>query len=1290
MKRGARRPSGTPINTSGGSDHAGFNAKTLKNASNYDADGERKMRLNNKPIVPPAGAGTKPKLGASVKLPNLSLRASLNRVRSLEPGDRTDSSKNLMDDQSVASFGITDSTKYGVLPDVELARSKAPRLADGSTKLLPPRRYSAHSTSMPSASHGDVTSQDVARRFRVKGKSTTENLNNSWSESAAGTTTEPIDMFDNFTQQRRSSTSNSGEPDPFESMDAFASNSVDVANQQPPALQRAMQIEEEPTMDESNPSEYSRRGSSVGDGRVKKSKMQKIGELLTERKTWSLEKRALRAKTISQAEKITRLEKEIRELGDSETRSEEINKLKRDLEKSQKEAKLGKRQLVSKKAELTSKDKELADNMTEISTLRKELSQALQQVDMLEEELENDKTRILTLTKGLLAASQGADDYSTDDVETRQEQQEMFDRELKKKDRKIESQRTEVNKQVEEMQRLKTELASSQLLVRKNEVLAEQIADLTETNKEISAELALKEQELADARKMLAAQNRVHASKLREIERKRQISAGELSSASRAIGRDNESAEALRQESRAIKAALTEAQQKIDTITTQHNESLAHLQDTIHRLEEEKTELESKLQQYDPKVQATINSLQSTNQELERTVLDLQKSVDRERKEFEKLESKLNTQISSLRSSLDASQNLHQQSENEAKMGVSGLQAKLSETELALEEMKLYNEELEASVEELKETSADFELDLSRLQDEHLELQAKAATLEEELGKANTTAEAVQARLAKVQEEAVALDEKNTKLEQRLAQVEDDNERLKANVEDVEGEAAEARQAVSALEDLMDEYDDLQDEAHTLRKKVSKLELELVEVKMESREWKASADRAENALSEARELLTQAEQARNDLELLNVESNELGHRYVEIQKQLEEGNTERDALRKEVRDANVQLEEYMSIVGQLEEEQLRLRSIEEEVGRLRYFKESSESQINELTSEKEKLIENAAEAKAAFAARQTEISDLRVSSSEYSSLRTEAAELTSALQARGTEIEVLRKERDDLNVAAELAEIELAKTRNALASLDDLVEDYEVLQAEADRLHQDKAKLESQLQTLHKEKYEVEETARVATAKADAAEAELKALKNQVETHDHDAKELAHANADLVVTVAELHSSIDVWKKKVAQAETNSTKATELGEKCVEYQERINAMEAVTGELREGHDKAILEMRKLEFENAKWKNAHEKATAELDEAKKSSQYLEERLQESSHLQEEMKTLRAEHSRLVSEMGEMDARDLVRVCSRRMYFEPATSFLLSLVPSTATAHPQGPASFGDWCTQCSTR
>ena len=1225
LKRGTtrRRSSNTTDDSDNVSDQSGFNAKTLKNASNYDEVGDRKMRLNNKPLTPVTGA--KPKLSASVmKVSGLGLRATLSRGNRPEPGMLNDSSRNLMDDQSVASFGITDSLRFNSHPAMAeaLAASAMTDLSHGSNKSV--RR---HSSIGISAGTSLSSLQEENPRDAKARETTKEKLHNSVSDISRGTTTEPIDMFDTFTQQRRSSVSNSGESDPFGNTDAFASNATDHSYLKPPAVQRASKIDEEQSDDGVN---HNSANLSEGDSnRAKKSKMQKITELLTEKKAWAQERRALRREMMSQAQQIASLEIRLKDAGDVGTRAEvlrsmaeqdeQMRTIKRDLDRSQKEIKLAKKLLVEKKSEMLSKEKELDANLTEIAALRKELSQALQQVDMLEEEQENDKAKILKLTKDLAYAGQNADDDSFNDGETRQEQQEMFERELKKRDRQIESQRIEVNNQVEQILQLKTELDRARDLVRKKEDL---VAKMAEANEDISSELESRIKELADLRQRKDFQANAEAAHLDESERRqkqllrdleatqRELNTVRRSSMSRSIGQGDESLDKLQKELKETKTALSESERKIDQILAQSEESQSHFKETIRQLEGQNMKLQSELDKIDPNYGSVMAELRQANQSLESTMLDLKRKIDDDKKESEKLESKLNAQISSLRSSLQASQNLHQQSEDEAKRGVSGLQAKLSETEMALEEMRLYNEELEASAEELRETSADFEQELSRLQEDYDELQSKVIKIEEELKAANEIAHTVgqvQARLVEVQDHAFILSEKNQQLEHQLSQVADENEYLKENVEEVEGDAAEARQAVSALEDLMDEYDELQDEAQTLREKALTLEAELEKTKLDCQKWKLTAERMDEEVKDAREMFVLAEESEKELQVLRNDADKLRRQSVESEKKLKEVDIEKGELQSTLDRTCVELDEALAIVAELEEEQLRLLTVEEEAESLRKINQSTELKLRELIRERDEWMEMANEATLDAETKQAAIAALKNSKSEYAAFEVEAAELRAVVNADDAKIKELTRERDKLIAIAGEAKFESEKAQADLVLMQQLKEDHESLTAEARRLRHDNTALDAQLATLIREKGEVETSARTAEA---IALSRHEAMKHELETYERDFSELSRKNADLVVQAAELNSNADAWRKKVAEAEAS---AEEAGKKLTEFKEHIQTLETTSAELRESKQGVLLELEDLRLKCEKWKTANEKAMIELDEAKNTVQSLEKQL-----------------------------------------------------------------------------
>lgn len=1250
------------------SDHSGFNAKTLKNASNYDEVGDRKMRLNNKPLVNPV-AGTKPKLTSSVmKVSGLGLRATLNRGNRPESDTLNDSSRNLMDDQSVASFGITDSLRFKSHPSMAeaLAASTTTDLSLSTRKSL--RRNSSQGISLGtslSSVQGDKT-RDAKTMQTTKDK-----LHNSVSDISAGTTTEPIDMFDDFTQERRSSVNHLGHSDPFGNTDAFASNTIDHSYLQPPAVQRASKIDEEQSDDGVN---HNSANLSEGDSnKPKKSKMQKITELLTEKKAWALERRALRQEMLAQAQQIASLETRLKEAGDVGTRAEvlrsmaeqdeQMRKVKRDLDRSQKEMKLAKKLLLEKKGEMLSRDKVLEANVTEIATLRKELSQALQQVDMLEEEQENDKAKILKLTKDLAYAGQSDDDNSFIDGETRQEQQEMFERELKKKDRQIESQRIEVNNQVEQILQLKTELDRARDLMRKKEDL---VGKMAEANEEINAELESRIKELADLRQTKDFQTSADAAKLDESERRqkqllkeleetqRELDTARRSLTSLSIGRGDESLDKLQKELTETKTALSESERKIEQILAQSEESESQFKETISRLEEQNMKLQSKLDEVDPNYRIVMEELRQANQSLEDTMLDLKRKIDDDRRESDKLESKLNAQISSLRSSLEASQNLHQQSEDEAKRGVSGLQAKLSETELALEEMRLYNEELEASAEELRETSADFEQELSRLQEEYDALQSKVRKIEDELNSANDIANTVgevQARLVEVQEQAFILSEKNQQLEHQLSQVADENEYLKENVEEVEGDAAEARQAVSALEELMDEYDDLQDEAQALREKALTLEAELGKSKVDCQKWKLSAERTDQELKEAREMLVIAEESQKELQILRSDADQLRLKSIETEKKLKEGDFHKAELQSRLDRTQVELDEALAIVAELEEEQLRLLAFEEEVETLREMNQSTELKLQEIIRERDEWMHMANAATLDAETKQAAVAALKSSRNEYAAFEVEAAELRAIVNAHEAKIKELSSERDKLIVIAGDADFELEKAKATLVSMHKLKEDHDALTTEAGRLRHEKTQLDAELKTLLKEKGEVETSVRAVEA---AAFSENEAMKRELERYERDFNDLARKNGDLVVKVAELNSSVDNWRKKVSEAEVRAESADK---KLTEYKEHIQALERTTTELRESKQHVLVELEDLRVNCEKWKSGNEKAAFELDETKKTIQSLEKQVLDLRQPLDEI-------SRNESEIGDVRERAMVRVkiCTSRHHQVPLTLFL----------------------------
>jgi chromosome segregation ATPase len=1269
LKRGSRanrRGSATGVNESVGSDSSGFNAKVLgRTSGGFDETGKRKMKLNLKPLRTPVGA-PKPKVGETTKkapLPNMSLRARLalaNRPAIAEAGEHD--TKNLMDDQSVASFGYEDSERIRSTLDSARARSSAHNPdVKGTQQQL---RSTIGPTSL-GHNHASIAAANKAIAAK-KGLSTSLVVR---SDSKRSTTTESNDMFDTFTQQRRSSLNNTTVADPFGNSDAFSSFTGDT-NPKVPAVQRASVIDED-TQSASDTSIM----QSDSRGRGKKSKMQKITELLDDKKEWKEKNRALRREIASMEERIDELEAKLEESGDIGTRAEvlrsvaeqdeKLKKTKKELDRVQKESKVLKKQLASKKIELLTMEKERDANMSEVSTLRKELSQALQQVDMLEEEQEGDKEKILKLTKELTHAKEGRDDQSekSEDDQTMQVQLEVFERKTKKKDRQLEKQRIEVEDQVEHLLRLKAELERAQKLLRDNDDIENRLVELTESNNDLKDQVDTKVRELEDMERFQADTINLQASQLQASERKRKQLLEELkesreevddlqqqktllvaestSPASRAIGESEEVVEELRRN-------LSAGSDELSASKRENKE----FQERIAELEKQNSEVQSKLANFGSQSRALNGSLAELRQEnssLGATITELKEKITKEEKGRAKRETSLSSQISSLRSSLDASQNLHQQSENDEKKVVSEMQTKLAETELALEEMKLYNEELEASAEELRETSSDFEQELQRLLEERDAQHAKVEQLHQELEEAGKSAEAIEAmqgRLVEVEDQAFLLNEKNQTLERHLAQVTEENEYLKENVVEVENDAAEAQQAVSALEELMEEYDELQDEAQEMRDKSASLEGEAKRMKSELEEWQGVAERAEEEVKESQEVLALAEETQKDLEALQVEADEARQQSAQVQRKLDEVSTEREVLSLSLQTIEEQLEGTQATVTALEDERSRLLAVESEAMELREYKESAEASIEELHHERDEWMETAKEARAEAKTKQAAISALKESNHEYSDYEVEAAELRAIVDSNETKIDQLIQDRDEYKVASQKAEAELQKTQTELNALEEMVEEFELLQEESEQLRQDKADLESQIEELILEKGEGEKAALQATTDTEEAQALVQANRKELAEKETESSELIHKNTDLVVEVSELQASIDDLKRKAAQAEAYSLEADTTRKDHVEYQERLRESEGVVIELRESNEELIMELENLNNEHEKLMHESDLMKTELTETRHLIHALENTVEDYEVLQEELTSLNADYSRVEQELEERRERTKV--------------------------------------------
>ena len=175
------------------------------------------------------------------------------------------------------------------------------------------------------------------------------------------------------------------------------------------------------------------------------------------------------------------------------------------------------------------------------------------------------------------------------------------------------------------------------------------------------------------------------------------------------------------------------------------------------------------------------------------------------------------------------------------------------------------------------------------------------------------------------------------------------------------------------------------------------------------------------------------------------------------------------------------------------------------------------------------------------------------------------------------------------------------------------MEDFELLQTEADTLLKEKLEIETRHDQLKKEKNDVDEATREIKSKLDAAIFEVDSLRDQLNSRDEDTKLLVQKNADLVSKITDLNTILDDSTMKSSYAHDKAKEVEDLSNKCSELQDRVNVIELRSDGLRRANDELELKVRNLESEKYKLESACARANERLDEerrfANKNPRYL---------------------------------------------------------------------------------
>ena len=377
-------------------------------------------------------------------------------------------------------------------------------------------------------------------------------------------------------------------------------------------------------------------------GKKRKTKMQKIQELLDENKqlkdaAWEL-RQELIAKELQLKKLDGRQSQFISGEGTKEEKPEEkqmealraltavtktqqeslaaqherYEELSRVFEENEQQIRRLQKDLSKKKKEVIMLESEIDSNLLEITGLRKELAHARQKGESAETDLRSDRRKILELTRALALTKAGQSDAS-DDMKLIASKIIVFDEEIKEKEAEVESQRIELEKQVERIQQLRAELEHTQDQVEEYEKERDAtVADMETYYEALKYELEEKSRLLEVAEKEKTEFDAETAEALRSLEQRCDQLNTELLDAQDEISllrRENDVSSFASAKSDAIQQEFEEERERLNstlktmkaelkTLKKRHGEmQLEHIK-AYQALEEENGNLKSQLTEF--------------------------------------------------------------------------------------------------------------------------------------------------------------------------------------------------------------------------------------------------------------------------------------------------------------------------------------------------------------------------------------------------------------------------------------------------------------------------------------------------------------------------------------------------------------------------------------------------------------------------------------------------------------------------------------------------------------------
>ncbi|XP_061392877.1 centromere-associated protein E [Musca vetustissima] len=692
----------------------------------------------------------------------------------------------------------------------------------------------------------------------------------------------------------------------------------------------------------------------------------------------------------------------------------------------------------------------------------------------------------------------------------------------------------------------------------------------------------------------------------------------------------------------------------LQTTIAKHEKNLQELRE---QLENEEQIAEKRMSHEVKRLEEDLHNLEQINERLTNGNFELQETIGQQEKDLEQAKAaiqKLEQEKQNLQSNVnDKSQQIEKLQQQEQSLQQQ-LKDKSQQIEKVLETSKLLEQQIEEKSQKLQSLNKEYQ-DLKdttlkqqqqlieELQEQLSSLQAEQLKLNDKVKQLHNTNDALETEVSNKTKELLTLNNKSDELLQSLQNVEqqlqlttkklDETEALKLNSEsNYQQIQSEAQQLKRDMDFLKAQQQSAVEENQRLNNEIESLKQDKQHLREEIRDTKTDLQRANDNVTQ---LIQQIASIRMEKESV-VEENTL------MRKQLEESGKHHSSSENKLK----------SIIEKSQECERKLLTTENELKSTKASLEKCELSNQKLSTENAKLKDSQESSTKRIEKLALKLGDSQAKSTK---LERDNEKLSKALEAHSTTVEALQKEKDVLQNEAKALKERLSRAERAHEQLAAKVQNLELLNSQ---LQETKQKLEasevdgkSKLNKMDKMRISNEEKIRKLANSLNNAEntnvklnleigslnsqlQKLKALNNQEQVQDltHKLELAQHQCQQLEDLNEKLQQEVDHLKED----KTNLT--DQLSKLTLTLQITRNELEEIRSELlviRDEksrviveHETSTLKLRDLETQNDNLLHERKNLVTTLESRIASlEEQLSTKCKEVDNLQHEIQTLR---------------------------------------------------------------